>query len=90
MVFCSDGICIYITLFMQQCVDVKDFNVWIVPSDETSTLQIRYYLYDRSDDLGLSDVPFRYFVMDDVIASSVTEGLYRFSNGKLANLLLME
>lgn len=41
MVFCSDGICIYITLFMQQCVDVKDFNVWIVPSDETSTLQIR-------------------------------------------------
>lgn len=51
MVFCSDGICIYITLFMQQCVDVKDFNVWIVPSDETSTLQIRYYLYDRRDDL---------------------------------------
>lgn len=83
-----------IVQIVKDFISMKDFNsdlnVWIVPSDETSTLQIRYYLYDRRDDLGLSDVPFRYFVMDDVIASSVTEGLYRFSNGKLANLLLME
>lgn len=64
----------------------SEVNVWIVPSDETSTLQIRYYLNDRKDDLGLSDIPFRYFVMEGIIASSVREGLYRFSNGKLANV----
>ena len=75
-------------------ISMKDYhsevNVWIVPSDETSTLQIRYYLNDRKDDLGLSDIPFRYFVMEGIIASSVREGLYRFSNGKLANVLLVE
>ncbi len=65
----------------------SDVNVWIVSTQETNTMLIDYYLSEKKEDFGLTDLGFRYYVIPDMVLDGVVDGLYLFRDGRPANVL---
>lgn len=65
----------------------SDLNVWIVSTHQTNTMLIDYYLGEKKEDFGHTDLCFKYYVVPDMVLDGVVDGLYLFRDGRPANVL---
>lgn len=65
----------------------SSLNIWIIPISEEPPYLIEYFLFEKKDENNLGDLPFRITVLDNIVLSDVSKGLYKINNGEILSFL---